>query len=66
VSTVVEPSVNEAKHGGDDEDIKQIAAENSKSFGISFSRSSIRANTPLTLCEFFLRGAEIVASPAIN
>jgi hypothetical protein len=66
VLAVKEPDVHEAKHGRDNDQIKQVPADNSKSFGIPLSsRPSIRAATPLALSGFFLRGAEIVASPAI-
>jgi hypothetical protein len=67
VLAVKKPHVYEAKHDRDDDDIKQVPAKNSKSFGISLSsRPSIRAVTPLSLGDFFLKGSEIVASSAIN
>jgi hypothetical protein len=66
VLAVKKPDVSEAKHGRDNDDIKQVPAKNSKSLGVLLSsRPSIRAATPLALSDFFLRGAEIVASPAI-
>jgi hypothetical protein len=67
VLAVKEPNVREAKYGHDDDDIKQVAANSSKSVGLSLSsRPSIRAATPLTLSDFFVRGAEIVTASAIN
>jgi hypothetical protein len=67
VLAVKKPDVGEAKHGHDDDDIKQVAANSSKSVGLSLcSRPSIQAATPLALSDFFLRGAEVVAASAIN
>jgi hypothetical protein len=67
VLAVKKPDVSEAKHGRDNDDIKQVPAKNSKSFRILLSsRPSIQAATPLALSDFILRGAEIVAASAIN
>jgi hypothetical protein len=66
VLAVKKPDVCEAKHRPDSDDIKQVPAKNAKSLGILLSsRPSIPAATPLALSDFILRGAKIVASPAI-
>jgi hypothetical protein len=67
VSAVKKPHVDKAKHDCANGRIKQIMTNSPKAFGFSLSsRPSIRTGTPLTLSQFFFRGAEIRAAPAID
>jgi len=67
VPAIEKSDVYKAKHDGANDGIKQIMANGAKSFGFSLiPRPSIQALTPLTLAQYFFRGAGIVASPAID